>query len=98
MPLALTVILFCPLTGKTHQLRIVSKNLGCPILGDKKYNQYQKYDFENLKLNAYLLKFTLNGNSYVFKSKLPNHFYKFFAKQTVKTEIDKFESYFSKSL
>ena len=31
---SISSILFNPLTGKTHQLRIVSKNLGCPIIGD----------------------------------------------------------------
>ena len=32
----LSQILFIPKTGRTHQLRIVSKKLGCPIVGDKK--------------------------------------------------------------
>ena len=39
-------ILFNPQTGKTHQLRIVSKNLGCPIVGDQKYNIHSKYSKE----------------------------------------------------
>ena len=35
----MSIIIFRPLTGKTHQLRIVSKHLNCPIVGDKKYNK-----------------------------------------------------------
>lgn len=27
-----------PLTGRTHQLRVACKDLGCPIIGDTKYN------------------------------------------------------------
>lgn len=41
-----TIILFQPLTGKTHQLRVASKSLGLPILGDKMYgdaNEAKKY-------------------------------------------------------
>ena len=52
-------ILFNPQTGKTHQLRIVSKNLGCPIVGDKKYNIHSKYSKEKLMLHAFALKFTI---------------------------------------
>ena len=61
-------------TGKTHQLRIVSKNLGCPIVGDLKYNYQTKYKYEKLKLNAYKLKFSLNLKEYEFKSILPTDF------------------------
>ena len=67
-------ILFKPKTGKTHQLRIVSKNLGCPIVGDKKYNNNDKFRDEKLKLNAHILKFKIKSKKYIFKSRLPNHF------------------------
>ena len=53
----LSQILFVPKTGKTHQLRIVSKKLGCPIIGDAKYNIRQKFKNEKLKLNAHLAAF-----------------------------------------
>ncbi len=42
-----TMIIFQPLTGRTHQLRVASKSLGLPILGDKMYgdaNKAKKYD------------------------------------------------------
>ena len=34
----ISLIKFVPKTGKKHQLRIVAKNLGSPIVGDMKYN------------------------------------------------------------
>ena len=84
----LSIILFSPLTGKTHQLRIVSKHLGCPIIGDIKYNKQKKYNLEKLKLNAYFLQFTIKNKKYEFKSKLPNHFNEFLAKNEISTIID----------
>jgi 23S rRNA pseudouridine955/2504/2580 synthase len=32
-----SLVEFMPLTGRTHQLRIHAKSLGCPIVGDAKY-------------------------------------------------------------
>ena len=84
----LSIILFSPLTGKTHQLRIVSKHLGCPIIGDIKYNKQKKYNLEKLKLNAYFLQFIIKNKKYEFKSKLPNHFNEFLAKNEISTIID----------
>ena len=76
----LSNIIFLPKTGKTHQIRIVAKHLGCPIVGDSKYNIQNKYNFEKLKLNAHILNFTFNNKDYEFISKLPDHFKKFFKK------------------
>ena len=90
----LSVILFSPLTGKTHQLRIVSKHLCCPIVGDIKYNKQKKYNLEKLKLNAYFLQFIINNKKYEFKSKLPNHIDKFLAKNKINTVIDNNLNYF----
>ena len=80
----LSLILFKPLTGKTHQIRIVSKNLSCPIVGDIKYNNHSKYQKEGLKLNAHILNFTLNKKKYDFFSKLPNDFSIFLKKNNIK--------------
>ena len=76
----LSQILFVPETGKTHQLRIVSKNLGCPIVGDVKYNIRQRFKNEKLKLNAHLLRFIINSKIYQFSSILPIHFQEFVKK------------------
>ena len=85
----ISIILFRPLTGKTHQLRIVSKHLNCPIIGDKKYNKQKKYNLEKLKLNAFFLQFVINNKEYEFKSKLPNHFDEFLYKNEIKPIFDK---------
>ena len=85
----MSIIIFRPLTGKTHQLRIVSKHLNCPIVGDKKYNKQKKYNREKLKLNAFFLKFEINKKEYEFRSKLPNHFDKFLLKNEISLKLDK---------
>ena len=81
-------ILFNPQTGKTHQLRIVSKNLGCPIVGDNKYNFNSKYINESLMLHALALKFTINNQKFDFISKLPDHFLSFIKKNNLKIYKD----------
>jgi 23S rRNA pseudouridine955/2504/2580 synthase len=80
----LSNIIFLPKTGKTHQIRIVAKHLGCPIVGDSKYNIQNKYNFEKLKLNAHILNFTFNNKDYEFISKLPDHFTKLIKKNDLK--------------
>ncbi len=81
-------ILFNPQTGKTHQLRIVSKNLGCPIVGDKKYNIYSKYKKENLMLHAFALRFKINNKKFQFISNLPDYFISFIKKNNLKINKD----------
>jgi len=73
----LSLMLYKPLTGKTHQLRIVSKYLNCPIIGDKKYSINDKYLREQLKLNAYFLKFVFKNHQFEFKSIIPKNFLEF---------------------
>ena len=81
---ALSLILYKPITGKTHQLRIVSKNLTCPIVGDKKYNNQSKYKNEILKLNAHMIEFVINNKKYIFYSDLPKDFKDFIKKNNLK--------------
>ena len=69
-----SLIKFEPKTGKKHQLRIVAKNLGCPIVGDQKYNLNQTNQRENLKLNAYKLEFDIEDSVYKITSALPKDF------------------------
>ena len=73
-----------PKTGKKHQLRIVAKNLGSPIVGDIKYNLNKSNKNENLKLNAYQLEFTIDDNRYNFTSKLPSDFINFMKSKKIK--------------
>ena len=79
-----SLIQFEPKTGKKHQLRIVAKNLGCPIVGDKKYNLNNSNKFENLKLNAYKIEFTIDEYKFDFNSKLPSDFNDFLKLKKIK--------------
>ena len=76
-------ILFNPQTGKTHQLRIVSKNLGCPIVGDNKYNiiKQKKKNEKKLMLHAYKIKFLINNKKFNFEAKPPSYFNNFLNKK-----------------
>ena len=85
---SISSILFNPQTGKTHQIRIVSKNLGCPIVGDDKYNFYSKYKKENLMLHAFALRFTINTEKFEFISILPDYFLNFIKKNNLKINSD----------
>ena len=85
----LSIIIFRPLTGKTHQLRIVSKHLNCPIIGDMKYSKQKKYNSEKLKLNAFFLQFIINSEKFEFKSELPNHFKEFLKKNKIELLLNK---------
>lgn len=72
-----SLIKFEPQTGKKHQLRIVAKNLGCPIVGDLKYNLNENKQRENLKLNAFKLEFSIEKNEFNINSTLPKDFINF---------------------
>lgn len=66
-----------PITGRTHQLRIHAAELGCPIVGDDKYNLKKiKYDFvtDKLYLHAHSMEFTLDNKLYRFNADLPPYF------------------------
>lgn len=49
-----------PYTGKTHQIRVMMKSLGCPILGDK---SYKGEDADRVYLHAFKLTFNYQGES-----------------------------------
>ena len=82
-------ILFKPKTGKIHQIRKVSKNLGSPIIGDNKYNSHSIFKKENLMLNAYELKFIIDNKDFKFCNDIPDHFNLFIKKNKLKS-IKKF--------
>ena len=84
----LSLILFKPLTGKMHQLRIVSRYLQCPIVGDSKYNHNYNYRKEELKLNSFYLKFFFKNQEFEFKSILPKNFISFMKKNHLSVKID----------
>ena len=69
-----SLIKFDPQTVKKHQLRIVAKNLGCPIVGDIKYNLNSNKQKEDLKLNAFMLEFDIEDNQFKITSSIPKDF------------------------
>lgn len=69
-------IIFHPLTGRTHQLRVHSaseQGLGLPIAGDPLYGINGGRDSYRLLLHAHKLEFTfpLDGQHYSFESPVP---------------------------
>jgi len=71
-----------PRTGRTHQLRVHMRHLGCPILGDPLYSKPDAgFPRASLMLHAYRLKITLPGESEarVFRAPLPERFSRFMA-------------------
>lgn len=69
-------ILFYPLTGRTHQLRVhaaSSEGLGMPIIGDRLYGRRHESGNERLRLHACRIefRFPLDGKLYCFESRIP---------------------------
>jgi len=77
-------LIFEPLTGRTHQLRVHAAALGSPILGDGKYGRRKAFlDNEEiaarLHLHARAIRFPHpNGNMMDAMAPLPNHIQKTF--------------------
>ena len=67
-----------PLTGRKHQVRVHSQEIGHPILGDSKHKYHgdkdKIYKHTHLHLHAHSLKFILFGKKYNLKAELPPHF------------------------
>ena len=70
-------------TGRTHQIRVHLKSIGCPILGDPIYNPGQKGEFRDslLMLHSILLKIRLPGMAEFseFRAPIPVRFRKVMA-------------------
>ena len=65
-----------PVTGRTHQLRVHLNYIGCPIVGDRVYNEKSKAD--RLMLHAANLEITIPGEDSnvrkTFSAELPKSF------------------------
>ncbi len=69
-------IIFHPLTGRTHQLRVhaaSAEGLGMPIVGDRLYGRNTCDRTERLHLHAHKIEFTfpVDGRTYIFESPVP---------------------------
>jgi tRNA pseudouridine32 synthase/23S rRNA pseudouridine746 synthase len=53
-----------PKTGRTHQLRVVMRSLGAPIIGDSRYGGECS---DRMYLHAYYLGFTYKGETFEFR-------------------------------
>lgn len=93
------LIEFTPITGRMHQLRIHSQQLGCPIVGDKKYGGFQQIKCKNFasKLgSSHKMPMLLHANTimvpksifdeYIQSDSLPNEH-----KRMLKFDIANFE-------
>lgn len=77
-------------TGRTHQIRVHMKYLGCPILGDSIYNKEDSlFPKATLMLHSVQLKIKLPGASdyTVFRTKVPERFKKI--EKTLKAKFPK---------
>lgn len=65
------------ITGRKHQIRVHSRHIGLPIVGDKKYGdkavntQFKQKGLNRLFLHAHSLQFKLNDETYDFNAPLP---------------------------
>ena len=71
-----STVIFIPITGKTHQIRLAAQNLNCSILGDIKYGKHiytKKYnDIKNrLMLHSIGMSFYDNNIKKIFFADIP---------------------------
>ena len=66
-------------TGRTHQIRVHSKHMGCPVVGDKVYGPKKcPFDLNGQLLHAFKLTFShpSSGEQMTFSCDLPDYFTK----------------------
>lgn len=64
-------------TGRTHQIRVHSKYLGCPVVGDKTYGPKKcPFDLKGQLLHAYKITFKhpKTGEELTFECDIPDYF------------------------
>lgn len=87
----ISTILFFPVTGKMHQIRIVAKHLGCSVLGDKKYaNLIVDNKVDKLMLHAFAISFVYNNEKQLYFAKLDPEMEKNFKKLGLKIPKENF--------
>ena len=80
-----TLIEFTPITGKNHQLRLHALELGFPILGDIKYDEfYAETNENNLHLHAIEIEVPYQNSILKLKASLPEYFQRSLVKLKLK--------------
>jgi 23S rRNA pseudouridine1911/1915/1917 synthase len=74
-----SLVLIRPKTGRTHQIRVHLKHIGCPILGDPIYGSHkanQTHDPQRILLHAYRLSFShpITKSPLCFTAPIPEDF------------------------
>ncbi|MCU7611469.1 RluA family pseudouridine synthase [Anaplasma capra] len=67
------VVLLHPVTGRKHQLRIHMSQMGCPIVGDRKYCKCDPTGQQALHLHASLLILEPMGRKLSISAPIPNY-------------------------
>ena len=70
-----SIILFMPKTGRMHQIRVHSKEIGCPIVGDPKYGD-PEVPGKKMLLHSYRVTIPKDifGRKYQFEARMPDYF------------------------
>ncbi|MGV2432736.1 MAG UNVERIFIED_CONTAM: RNA pseudouridine synthase [Rickettsiaceae bacterium] len=78
------LVKFMPLTGRMHQIRLHSLELGSPIVGDKKYGNIAN---TNLMLHAHKIKLdkSIFGEEIIITSNMPDYFSMFYPNISVQS-------------
>ena len=80
-----STILFFPVTGKMHQIRIVAKYIGCSVLGDNKYGNFiADNKIDKLMLHSFAISFVYNNEKKLYFAKLDPEMTKNFKKLGLK--------------
>ena len=69
----IALVKFTPETGRMHQLRVHSKEMGCPIIGDERYGGVESKYLMLHSAEAVIDK-TVLGEEVVIKVKIPEYF------------------------
>ncbi len=87
-----TALVLCHLhTGRTHQIRVHLRHLGCPLLGDSIYGNLKRQPLDpgRLMLHAWRLGFThpASGEFMTYEAPIPDEFHPFLPDPSLLDEI-----------
>ena len=66
-------VVFVPLSGRMHQIRMVAKYLNSPVLGDIKYNNSAENKKSELMLHSIAIKFLYKNKKQFFIADIPEN-------------------------